>query len=187
MYNCFRSSSICPYPLDEFTDPSSTFHHIPTTMPKDATSPIKPNPPSSPYKKPRSPPTKDPPTPYTITFGAQHKGQLLSTCKPDWVKWVIKEQVYDSRADLKAALIDHGYMNEDGTPGRAEPVASPSKPKISAEVAEALEGWVLPRREQTRQFWDVFREQDTWITTKNALEFYKVSLETPASNQSILC
>ena len=131
-------------------------------------SPVKP---TTPTKRQSTPTSPSPPAPYTIDFG-KHKGTLLSQLDPSYLKWMITNNVYESKNALKTALIEHGFMNEDGSPGRAKPVAGPYRP--TEEEAAALEGWVLPAQNETRQFYDELGEEK-WISSWDALQYYKVS------------
>ncbi|KAL9611913.1 MAG: hypothetical protein Q9167_003466 [Letrouitia subvulpina] len=55
------------------------------------------------------------PRPYRLTFG-QHKGETLDQVRPSYRDWLIRDAVYKDHEDLKAALIEGGYLSPTPTP-----------------------------------------------------------------------
>lgn len=152
-------------------------------MPKDTVSPTKSAAAAAtPYEKPAaeasasastSTSVSSVPTPFTMNFG-KNKGTLLSALDSRGVKWMIREKVYLKRPDLKAALLEHGYMKEDGSYGAAKPTPKPAAPK-PARVKGPPPGWVLPDKP------DEYSMDDggSWITTYQALKRYRVRAIDP--------
>ncbi|MCJ1457623.1 hypothetical protein MMC28_007991 [Mycoblastus sanguinarius] len=71
--------------------------------------------------------------PYRMTFG-KYKRKPLSEVPPDYRSWLIDEEVYADKEDLKAALIEGKYLNLPAPTGLQTPPSTPSasrKRKVS--------------------------------------------------------
>lgn len=71
---------------------------------------------------------------YRLTFG-KHKNQTLSSIPPDYLSWLVKEHIYDSKPVLRAALIAANYLAPTAPD---TPPSTPRKRKVSDESEIAL-------------------------------------------------
>ena len=52
---------------------------------------------------------------YRLKFG-QHKGETLQEAGPSYCAWLVRDKVYERKADLKAALIAANHLHSDSNP-----------------------------------------------------------------------
>ena len=78
---------------------------------------------------------------YRLTFG-KHENKTLQEVPPDYRKWLISDNVYADKEDLKAALIAGGYLSDPftppSTPTRKRPLAFDSETPISPSRKVAI-------------------------------------------------
>ncbi|CAF9923174.1 MAG: hypothetical protein HETSPECPRED_005262 [Heterodermia speciosa] len=90
-------------------------------------------------------------TPYKLTFG-QHKRKTLEEAGPRYCAWLVRDEVYDGKPDLKAALIaaNHLRPNSDQfTPPATPTPATPSSRKRRAQSDGEMEVSPSIRRKVT--------------------------------------
>ena len=75
-------------------------------------------------------------TPYKLTFG-EHKKKTLEEAGRSYCAWLVRDNVYERRADLKAALIAANYLQPDhSTPPSTPTPATPSRKRRAPSDGE---------------------------------------------------
>ncbi|KAL7411507.1 hypothetical protein BDY24DRAFT_396088 [Mrakia frigida] len=141
-------------------------------MPRPIPSALSPSKPS-PYAKPPALPKSS----YLLTFG-KHQNTSLASLPRAYLSFLLKAQAYRNKPDLHQALIDEGFMLEDGSVGPNKPPVTPRKKKVVVEEErrEKLEGWKLPtEHEELVRNGGAKGGLDDWITAFQAYKKYRVS------------